>query len=307
MDLSNLGYTKPLYILPFDHRSTFAVELFGLKNITQLSPEQKELIKEFKMLIYKGFRKSIEKGIPTDFGAILCDEEFGSEVLLDAKHNGFITILTIEKSGEDLFKFQYEDFKSHIETFKPNFTKVLIKFNPRDIKEDRDAQKKNLKKISDFSRKNGYKFLLEVLVIPTKEQLHEAGGNRGVYDRKIRPGLTVEVIKELQDYGIEPDIWKMEGLEAVSDYRDVVQQAKSGGRKNVNLVILGRGANEEKVDQWLKIGAKVDGVVGFAVGRTVFWSPLEKFYRGQIGKSEVIETICDNFLNFYNIFTQSTS
>lgn len=303
MTEANLGYTKPLYILPFDHRSTFAVELFGLKKLTDLDVVQKELVKEFKMLIYKGFKKAVELGIPTDSAAVLCDEQFGSEVLLDAKHNGFITILTIEKSGEDSFKFQYENYKDHIQTFQPTFTKVLIKFNPKDNNDLKKEQKEDLKLISDYSHEAGYKFLLEVLVIANKEQLHEASGDRVLYDRKIRPGLTVEVIKELQDFGIEPDIWKLEGFESENDYKEVIAQAKSGGRKNVNLVILGRGAKEEKVDEWLKTGARVEGVVGFAVGRTVFWDILEKFYRREVGKAEVIDKICQNFLNFYNIFT----
>ncbi len=95
----------------------------------------------------------------------------------------------------------------------------------------------------------------------------------------------------------------MEGFEAVEDYRDVIAAARSNGRENVSLVILGRGANEEKVDDWFKIGSKVEGVIGFAVGRTVFWDAIEKFYKGQIGKAEVIDTVRKNFHKFYKVFT----
>jgi 5-dehydro-2-deoxygluconokinase len=303
--MEKLGYHKPLYILPFDHRRTFAQNMFGLKRVEDLNFEQRELIKEFKMLIYKGFKKAVETGIPTDLAAVLCDEEFGSEILLDAKHNGFVTILTIEKSGEETFKFQYDNYQQHIERFKPTFTKVLIKFNPEDSIVSKKAQIENLKKISDYSHKAGFKFLLEVLVIANIKQLHEAKGSRDIYDTKLRPNLTIKAIREIQQAGIEPDIWKLEGFDSPKDYKNIVLQVKSGGRDNVNLVILGRGAEEEKVDQWLKIGAKVEGVVGFAVGRTVFWEALEKFHRGEISKKEVIDKIASNFLHFYNIFTSS--
>jgi 5-dehydro-2-deoxygluconokinase len=305
MNLSSLGYEKPLYILPFDHRATFATELFGKKSINDLTEEERELIREFKMLIYKGFKKAVEQKVPTDNAAILCDEEFGEEVLLDARHNGYITILTIEKSGQETFEFQYENFKEHIEKFKPTFTKVLIKYNPKDSEEIKEKQQKNLKIISDYSHENTYKFLLEVLVLPTKEQLKQVGGSRDDYDVKLRPELTAEVVRSFQARGIEPDVWKLEGMDSANDYAGVIDEVKSGGREKVSIVILGRGAKEEKLEQWLKMGSKVNGVTGFAVGRTIFWNPIEKFYKGEIGKAEVIETISQKFQDFYTVFTSS--
>ena len=312
IDSSKLGYTKPLYILPFDHRATFAKEIFGLKSIGELNEEQKHLIKEFKMLIYKGFKDAVEKLIPSDCAAILCDEQFGGEVLIDALHNRFITILTVEKSGEEEFKFQYQDFREHIEKYHPTFAKVLIRYNPKDEEDLKQRQKDKLKLVSDYCYESNFKFLLEVLVIPTQTQLKEVGGSRGKYDRELRPRFTVEVIRELQNYGVEPDVWKLEGFETEKDYEEIIKTIKSRGRENVNLVVLGRGANEKKVDEWLKVGAKeewfevgskVEGVIGFAVGRTVFWEAVEKFHNGQIGKAEVIQTVSENFQNFYRIFT----
>lgn len=304
MDFSKIGYNKPLYILAFDHRSTFSEKMFNLKSLDQLNAEQAHQIKEFKMLIYKGFKESVEKLIPKDSAAILCDEQFGAEVILDAKHNGYITIVTVEKSGESEFKLQYgKKFKEHIEKFKPTFAKVLIKYNPKDSTGSKKRQKDNLKIISDYTHQAGIKFLLEVLVLPTNEELGEAGNDREEYDSKLRPGLTAELIKDLQDSGIEPDIWKLEGFESEDNYKEIVATARRNGRDNVGLVILGRGAEEEKVDEWLQIGSRVKGVVGFAVGRTIFWDALERFYKGEIGKAETIETVSSNFCNFYRIFT----
>lgn len=303
MDLSNLGYKKPLYILAFDHRATFATELFNKSKISELSDDEKESIKEFKMLVYKGFKDSVEKLIPTDYAAILCDEEFGEEVLIDAKHNGFKTILTIEKSRQEEFDFQYENFGEHIEKFKPTFAKVLIKYNPKDSEALKKRQQDKLKILNDYCHNNNHKFLLEVLVLPTKEQFERVNGKREEYDVKLRPELTAEVIKTLQTKGIEPDVWKLEGMETAGDYSGVIKEAKSGGRDNVGIVILGRGAKEEKVTQWLRVGSEVHGVIGFAVGRTIFWDVIEKFYKGQIGKAEVIAKVSSNFQNFYRLFT----
>lgn len=306
MNLVDIGYKKPLYILAFDHRATFVTELFNKKNISDLSPEETEKIKEFKMLIYKGFKKAIENLVPEDKAAILVDEEFGEEVLLDAKQNGFITILTIEKSGQSGFEFKYEDYKNHIEKFKPQFIKVLIKYNPKDSDILKQRQEEKLKIISDYAHNNNYKFLLEVLVLPTKEQLHEVSGDKERYDSILRPELTAEVIRTLLSKGIEPDIWKLEGMETENDYAGVIAEAKSGGRNNVNIVILGRGANEAKVDMWLRIGAKVNGVIGFAVGRTIFWDVIEKYHKGELNRATVIEVISKKFEALYKVFTYTS-
>ena len=310
MEFADLGYSKSLYILPFDHRTTFAQKMFGKDSILDLNSEEKELIREFKMLIYKGFKDALEKLIPTDYAAVLCDEEFGSEVLLDALHNRFNTILTVEKSGEKEFKFQYEDFREHIKKYHPTFAKVLIRYNPADEEGLKNRQKQNLKMVSDFCHENNFKFLLEVLVIPTESQLKDAG-TKVAFDTKFRCDLAVEMVKDLQDFGIEPDVWKLEGFETIKDYEKVLKAIKRGRRENVNLVVLGRGANEEKVNEWLRtgvkeewfeVGAKVEGVIGFAVGRTIFWQALEKFHNGEIGKNEVIQSVSENFQKFYKLF-----
>lgn len=311
MDFSTLGYTKPLYILPFDHRSTFAQKLFNKNSILELSPDEREEIREFKMLIYKGFKDAVTNSISKDFAAILCDEEFGSEILVDAAHNGFITLLPVEKSGESEFKFRYEDFGEHIEKFHPQFVKALVRYNPADADDLKQRQKEHLKKLSDYCHANGYKFILEVLVNPTELQLREAGTKRK-FDLEFRPSLTVEVIGEFQDFAVEPDVWKLEGFEDKAIYEKVIAAIKREGRENVNLVILGRGAGEAQVDKWLEagmkeevfeVGAKAEGVIGFAVGRTVFWQAIEKFHNAEIGKAEAIRTVSENFQNFYKMFT----
>lgn len=303
MDFSKLGYDKPLYILPFDHRAFFARSLFNAQTTDDLNEEQKHVLREFKMLIYKGFKQAVESGVPKSSAAILCDEEFGGEVLIDAKNNGFLTILTLEKSGVKELELRYEDFEDHIQRFKPPFVKILLNYNPSDDQSLKVRQKNKLKIISDFSHNNGYKFLLEVLVSPTKEQLAKSSGSVEEFDENLRPDLTVNIMTDFQKSGIEPDVWKIEGFKDVDAYKKVTKVMKDGGREKVSLVVLGRSESESKVETWLKAGSKVPGVIGFAVGRTVFWDSLQRFYKGEISKAETIEKIGSNFLNFYKIFT----
>lgn len=304
-----IGYNKSLYILPFDHRSSFTKGLFGIEG-RPATEEEKEKVKDFKKVIYEAFRKALFMGVPSDGGAILVDEEFGSEILLDARKKGYTTILTTEKSGQEVFDFEYGDnFQEHLLEFKPTFAKALLRYNPED-KEKNMVQLERLKLLSDFCDESGIKLLIEPLVPPSERDLEEAGGDKQsfsakkkFFDREIRPELMVEMIKEFQDKGVEPDIWKIEGLSEKLEYQHVVHQARAGeGREKVGIVILGRGESREMVEEWIRAGREVEGVVGFAVGRTVFWDALVLLRDKGITREEAVEKIAKNYLYFYQLF-----
>lgn len=299
--LNNLGYKKNLFILPFDHRSSFA-KMFGF-DILNLTPKDKEAIVLTKEIIYEAFKKSVSESISKEQAAILIDEEYGDKIIRDAISQNYNVILTTEKSGQKEFTLEYgNDFGKHIEKYKPLFVKALIHYNPDDDPLSKMRQQQKLEVLNNYCHQNSYKFLLEVLISPTEQQLNKVNGNKEQYDTQIRPSLTVASLEELQNTNIEPDIWKIEGMENEKDYRLAVSQAQKGERKNVGIVILGRAENQEKVEKWIKAGNKIEGVIGFAVGRTVFWEPLTEYKNGKIGKEKAIENISNNFLHFYSIF-----
>jgi len=277
--INNLGYKRKLFILPFDHRSSFA-KLLGFAN-SKLSLEEKEIIIGAKEIIYSAFKRAVEEEISKEQAAILIDEEYGDKIIRDAIAQDFNVILSTEKSGQEEFVFEYgDDFASHIEKYKPTFAKALIRYQS-----DMDWSK--LKMLSDYCHSHGYKFLLEVLMginIPNAKNLLPA-------------------IIDLREKGIEPDVWKLEGMENKNDYELVVVKIHEGGRQNVGLIILGRGESKEKVEQWIRAGKDVGGIIGFAVGRTIFREPLTEYRNGKIEKEKAIEIIKNNFLHFYNIFT----
>lgn len=300
----DLGYNKPLYILAFDHRGTFVKNIYNIEQ-DKLTEEQIAQIKEFKQIIYEGFKHAVTMGIPKQDAAVLVDEEYGEAVLADAKVQGFATIVSVERSGQDVFTFEYGDeFGEHLEKYRPTFAKALIRYNPEDSDEKKKGQQTNLKMLSDYAHQHAYKFLLEPLIPASESQLTKVNNIADEYDKTVRPQLTVTMINELQEAGVEPDIWKLEGLDRVEDYQAVVTQMRSGGRNNVSMVVLGRGATEDKVEEWIKLGAGVDGVVGFAVGRTIFWNPIVAYHDGKMSKEQAIEEISKNFQRFYTAFIQ---
>lgn len=269
--------------------------------------EQKKIVRAYKEIIYDAFKLSIERGISRHEGAILVDEEYGKEILVDAHKQDFITCLTVEKSGQEEFVFEYgDDFGAHIKKINPTFVKALIRYNPEGDQDINERQRVRLKILSEFAHKEGYKFLIEPLIPATEENLKNSGGDKEKYDREMRPALTIKMIMELQASGVEPDVWKIEGMWNSLDYQRVVAVARnSSARADVGVVILGRGENKDEIVDWIKAGRSVRGIIGFAVGRTVFLPPLIDFKNKVIDRREAVEKIAENYKYFHEVFTKT--
>src|SRR6201996_1624777 len=159
--MTTLGFDKPLYVLPFDHRGSFQKKMFGWDG--QLSSQQTAEIATAKRVIYDAFRKAISDGVPKEKAGILVDEQFGAQILRDASAEGYSTACPAEKSGQDEFDFEYgEDFATHIEAFHPTFCKVLVRYNPEGDPELNRRQAGRLKRLSDYLHSGGpSKFMFE--------------------------------------------------------------------------------------------------------------------------------------------------
>jgi myo-inositol catabolism protein IolC len=299
-----IGYDKPLYVLPFDHRATFSKNMFGWQGT--LSREQTAEIAAVKQIIYDAFKTAVAGGIPKDRAGILVDEQFGAAILRDAVKQGFISAGTVEKSGQDEFDFEYgSDFAGHIEEFKPTFCKVLVRYNPGGNKELNRRQAGRLSHLSDYLHRSGRLYMFELLVPPEADQLRRFGNDRKAYDLKLRPALMVQAIHELQDAGIEADVWKIEGVEQPDDCRKVVAAARRAGRDRVGCIILGRGEDDNKVRQWLTTAAEVEGFIGFAVGRTVFWQPLTDYRAKKITRDAAVAQIAAAYRQWADVFERA--
>lgn len=299
---ADLGFTQDLFIMPFDHRGSFMEKLFGIKGREPTAAETAE-ISRYKASIYEGFKRAVAAGVPKDKAGILVDEQFGTDIIADAGKNGYMTAVCAEKSGQDEFDFEYgSEFGAHIAKMNPTFVKVLVRLNPESDAELNRRQLARLKQLSDYCHQHGNKFMFELLVPATKEQLAKAGGETSKYDREMRPALTVAAMKLIQDFGVEPDLWKLEGIETPEDSRKVAEQARVGGRKNVGVIVLGRGESAEKVKHWLTTAAKTPGVIGFAVGRTIFWEPLKGVKDGKWDFNQAADQVKSNFKGFCDLW-----
>jgi 5-dehydro-2-deoxygluconokinase len=317
-----LGYDGKLYILAFDHRGSFQKKMFGIEG--DPSPEQTQTIADAKHLIFEGMLEAVSRGAQAGATGVLVDEQFGGDIPSQAKEKGLKLAMPVEKSGQDEFDFEYgEDFAAHIERFDPNFSKVLVRYNPEGDAEMNREQLGRLKRLADWlheqpddagSARSGEaggraggkparKFLFELLVPATQEQLASVGGATDRYDAELRPDLMCRTIADIQDAGVEVDVWKIEGVDERRDAERLAEQARSGpGREGVKCVLLGRGASTEKVEHWLQQAAPVEGFIGFAIGRSIWWDALKGFLSGSVERSDAASQIADNYLHFVKVY-----
>jgi 5-dehydro-2-deoxygluconokinase len=297
-----LGFDQPLYILPFDHRGSFQTKMFGWKG--SLTREQTAQIAAAKRVIYDGFLAAVAGGVPADRAGILVDEQFGAAILRDASQQGYVIACPAEKSGQEEFDFDYgEDFARHIEEVHPTFSKVLVRYNPDGDRGLNGRQAARLRRLSEYLHSSTDSlFMFELLVPAEAAELEELHGDKKAYDREMRPALMVQAIHELQDAGVEADVWKIEGLDRREDCERVVAAARRNGRDRVSCIVLGRGEDDQKVREWLAIAAAVPGFIGFAVGRTTFWDPLVDFRARKITREAAVTRIADSYREWVDVY-----
>jgi myo-inositol catabolism protein IolC len=303
----NPGYHGKLFILAFDHRGSFQKKWFGIQG----DPTEEEIqkISDAKHLVFEGLLHALDEGAEASITGALIDEQFGDPTNIpeQARERGLKLAMPVEKSGQNEFDFEYGDqFGEHIETFDPDFSKVLVRYNPDDPDTEMNRrQLERLKRLSDWLHERDRKFLFELLVPATDDQLSSVDGDEDRYDAELRPELMRRAIEKIQNVGIEADIWKIEGVDERSDADMLAKQTRAGGRDGVVCVLLGRGASDEKVDHWLTQAAPVEGFIGFAIGRSIWGDALKGLIDGSIEREDAARQIGENYLRFVRVYEES--
>jgi myo-inositol catabolism protein IolC len=293
---------QPLFLLAMDHRDSFGKTLFGVQGTA--TDEQLASMRSAKTLIFEAAQRLAGTDLGGGHAGILVDEQLGADVARQAKAAGFTLAMPVEVSGADRFEFEYgDDFPSHIEAFDPDWVKVLVRFNPADPEELRKAQTATLRRLSDWCASNRRHWLLELLVPATREQL-AAHDDQALYDEHERPGLTVQVIRELTGADVHPRIWKLEGYETTAGAQ-LVTSAVAAEDPAASCIVLGRNAPQRQVDHWLDVAAPLEDYVGFAIGRSIWDEPLADYLAGRADRDATQSRIADRYGHFIHRYLQA--
>ena len=297
------------HIEQFDPNFSKVLVRYNPDGDADMNAEQTDTIADAKHLIFEGLLKATEQGVDPHATGCLVDEQFGAPkgIPSQAKENGLLLAMPVEKSGQNDFDFEYgDDFGAHIEKFDPDFSKVLVRYNPEGDAEMNRVQAERLKRLADWLHEHDRKFLFELLVPAEDAQLEQVGGDSDRYDAELRPELMRRAIVDLQDAGVEADIWKIEGIDTQEDCDRIARTARRDGRDGVICVVLGRGADDAKVDHWLRQGAPVEGYAGFAIGRTIWWDALKGFLDGNLERDAAAQQVADNYLRFVQLYDEAS-
>jgi myo-inositol catabolism protein IolC len=275
--------------------------LFGVKD-DDPDPDQVAAMKSAKRMILEGLRAA-RPAMTYGRAGVLVDERYGQDVI-DANRDSkqpVVLAIPVEASGHDWFTLEWGDqWLGHVEAIGPDYAKVLVRDNPDFDPAEREQQLGRLAQVSSGLQGIGVPLLYELLVPATGAQLDRAGRDPGAYDRDIRPGLVARVIADNQAHGVEPALWKVEGLETAEAAQQVADQARAGGRR-ADLIVLGRDAPAERLDHWLEVASQVSAFVGFAIGRSI-WEDAVRDYEApghdEAAASAARDQIAERYLGF---------
>lgn len=294
-------------MLAFDHRRSFMESFLRVRG--EPAPDEIERARKAKEVIWRGLDRALDDGqIARREAGALVDATYGRDVLYRARERGVPVAIPVEESGRREFAFEVPRWRERLEVLDPTWAKVLVRYNPQGDPDLNERQLKRIAEVAEHCRTSERGFMLELLVPPEPHQLDAVGGDPTRYDLEVRPHLMVRAIEEVQRSEIEPDLWKIEGLDQREDYIAVSAAAHADGRDHVGCVVLGRGADRDAVDRWIRAGAAVDGFVGFAIGRSIWWDALSTFFdHGATDEDAELasDQIAREYLRFVRVFADA--
>jgi len=292
---------RHLFLLAMDQRDSIEEKLYRLDAAP--TPVEAASIAANKLLVYRGLLDAVADLPDGARPGFLVDEQYGASAAVLARDGESIALaMPLEASGQQWFDFAYgEAWRTHAEFFRPDHAKVLVRDNPGLDMGDRAQQAQRLAEVSAWATAGGHALILELLVPATDDDLAKVDGNVDRYDDEIRPRLTVQAMEFLQDRGVEPAIWKIEGLARRESAERIAATARRDGR-SAQCIVLGRHAPAEQLNEWLRIAAPVDGFLGFAIGRSIWWDVVEGRLAGELDEAEARKRIAANYTGFVRTY-----
>jgi myo-inositol catabolism protein IolC len=266
-----------IFALAFDHRNSLRRDFLNLAG--EPTPEQRATLVAAKGVVVDALLAAAPE-VRGGQAALLIDHEYGGDLVGKAQAGGVRVAMPVEVSGQRELRYLCDGHPERvIESYGPDYAKVLIRYNPAGDTAMNARQRARLREFASWLAGRPQRLMLELLVPPEDAQLAAAGNDPGRFDREARAELTAAAIREIAADGVRPQLWKIEGPESREDAARIAAAVRSAD-PDAACLVLGRGADHAAVRRWLAIAAATEGFAGFAVGRTIWWDALRRFAGG---------------------------
>jgi myo-inositol catabolism protein IolC len=292
--------TRPqLFLLAIDHRRSIE-RLLGVEE--PVGAPDRERILAAKALVAQALGDVVAARAGADHGeqlGILVDDEYGAGAIASARRAGVAVALAFERSARTVLEFEHDDWRDRLVADPPTMAKVLVRHRADGVAHEVATQLARLGEISDACAQGSVEFLLELLT-PFTDAEEEVGAERLELD--VRPRLVTEAIEQMRAAGVDPDVWKVEGVADADACAGIADAARRGGRDDVRIVVLGAGAPQDTVDRWL-VAAAAGGYDGFAVGRSIWADAVLAHEQGDLDAAAARSQVATRYASFIDTFT----
>ena len=272
-----------LMALACDHR-------VQLEDAARRAGADDERIGQFKVLAVKAAAK-VAAGRP-GYG-MLIDEKHGRDAMFEFARHSFAWLgRPVELPGSRPLRFEFsQDIGSQLAEWPVDHCiKCLCFYHPDDPPELKGEQQQKLRTLFEAARKVGRELLVEIIA-----------GKHGAVDDATIP----RALDELYALGIKPDWWKLEPQASPAAWtaiEDVINRNDPWCR---GVVLLGLEAPEHELRAAFAATAGAPIVKGFAVGRTIFAEPADKWLSGTITDEQAVDDMAARFEQLTKAWTSS--
>lgn len=298
-----------LLVVGVDNRVNVPGQILGHKDTGQ-GAATLERSAELKGIVFAGLVSAVEDGLPKSQTGVWADPDVGEAVLLRGRAMSMTTVVSVERPGHTEFQFENAaGFTDQLKNLDATFAGARVRYNPANDGSANESRRNLLRRLSEIFRTLEQSLLIELIVRPNKDEVDAAGGFLR-WETEIRPVALLQAICELQDAGVEPDIWAIEPPLESTAAATVAAQVHVDDRTSTGMLFV--VANDPTVVpddpthlEIVRLAARTPGVTGLLVGPGAYCDTLTLYHKGIIDRDTAVGHISSNVRAFTSIFTDA--
>lgn len=264
---------------------------------------------ELKHLVWQGVQQVLDgrlSGRSEAEAAILIDRE-QRRIAEEVAAGDVRVAVAVEASGQRSLRAEAAASRlaEDLRALGAAYGKVLVRWHPHDSAPHKHRQLAALRGLDDAVRAAGAELLLELLVPDVPYEGAATTRRGGEREGSLPPDPAVCAAEDILVSGIVPAVWKIEGPRDTESARAFAALVASAD-PDAAVLVLGGGAPVSDLTAAFAPGAGIEQFRGFAVGRSIWWTPLKALTREEITPAQARRAVGDNYMKVIDAFEAAT-